>query len=158
MMCHRRRRRRRRRRKTHTHTQKKRYRKPAHSSTLPHGLLILYVVLFWPSPGSNWGSPALYGLSIYLKCQHVSTCQHTLNPKMWFFKNLDRTHSSSQHTKWFDDEKVILVSQKKKGKKRDEKKALERHVDFIIREWSFFCCWCCFPRKRKFVPFGGVEE
>ena len=32
---------------THTHTQKKkRYRKPAHSSTLPHGLLILYVVLF----------------------------------------------------------------------------------------------------------------
>ena len=52
MMCHRRRRRRRRRRggggrrHTHTHTHKKRYRKPAHSSTLPHGLLILYVVLF----------------------------------------------------------------------------------------------------------------
>tara|TARA_B100000073_G_scaffold331644_1_gene321295 strand:+ start:286 stop:531 length:246 start_codon:yes stop_codon:yes gene_type:complete len=33
---------------------------------------------------------------------------------------------------------IFLVSQKKKGKKRDEKKALERHVDFIIRECDLF--------------------
>lgn len=46
---------------------------------------------------------------------------------------------------------MILVSQKKKGKKRDEKKALERHVDFIIRECDlfFFVVGVVFPAKEN---------
>ena len=48
---------------------------------------------------------------------------------------------------------MILVSQKKKGKKRDEKKALERHVDFIIRECDlFFLLLVLFSPQKKIRP------
>ena len=71
------------RRHTHTHTHKKKVSETGafiHFATWPFDT-VRGVVL--TKPRFELGiSGSLRTLDIYLKCQHVSTCQHTLNPKM----------------------------------------------------------------------------